>query len=1016
MLRTLLTPILAIALIGGTSTGLLAVQTSTAPPAAALDNGLALTPPMGFNDWNAFGCSVDQDLIEQTADAMVHNGMKAAGYQYVNIDDCWALPQRDADSNLVPDPAKFPEGIKAVADYVHDDGLKLGIYEDSGTKTCSSSHGFPGSLGHEDQDALLFATWGVDYLKDDDCNQPADQQNIPATIKRYEAMRDALAKATEQTGHRIVFSICEKTDFGVPNSAWPQIGNLWRTTGDIHDQYSRMVSLFHTNVQLADLAKPGAWNDPDMLEIGNGGQTDAEYRSEFSLWSEMAAPLIAGTDLRDASPGTLAIYTNSDVIAVDQDPLGKQGTIVSSDNGHWVLTKPLADGDVAVTLFNETDSPAVISTDARAAGAPRGHGAYALRNLWTHRTTETAGTISADVAPHSTVMYRVSAASPVSAPPDVLFTLSGLDDVTPGQTTTVTESFTDHGVLPALALRLSLAAPDGWTVRPIGPTKFGAVSSGHTARASWHVGVGPPADPFGTSTVTGTARYRAPPSSTQLTATAARDVSLPTTVSPPYHTVSATSPGATFGQADDRLGIRAAGQDVYGATNQYGAIYLPGAEQDGTVDAVQLTAQSATSDWAKSGIMVRNDINQSASSPGFVILAASPGHGYVLQWDADGDGRLDSSSAPSGQGTGTTTYPSWLKLTRDGTTFTGYYSPDGTTWTRIASAEVPSAAGDQDAGVFSTAHSTAVGEADFAKVQIGPPGGLVDAPRTAVTPPGQATKVTAAFWNHGSASISDAALTLSAPAGWTVAPSGATLIGAIAAGSSGSATWQVMPPVDATAGATPLEISATYAEAGHAAQSRATVSAVVPSTDLSSAYNNVGVTDDDDTGGGNIDGAGSSLSAQALAAVGVTPGSAISAGGLQFAWPNAPTGQPDNVVAAGQSFQISGGGSTLGFLATSTYGPASGTATINYSDGSTQQVPLTVPDWYSDPPSGSTPAITMSYRNRSGNTQQTHDIHVFLVTVPLPAGKTVSGVTLPDVGAPPTSGTPAMHVFGIAVG
>jgi len=273
---------------------------------------------------------------------------------------------------------------------VHHDGLKLGIYEGSGTKTCSSSHGFPGSFGHEYDDALQFAQWHVDCLKYDDCNQPADQQNIPATVARYTAMRDALAAATAQTGQPIVFSICEKTDFGVPNSAWPEIGNLWRTTGDIHDQYSRMVSLFHTNVQLASLAGPGAWNDPDMLEIGNGGQTDAEYRSEFSLWSEMAAPLIAGTDLRSASPATLAIYTNADVIAIDQDPLGKQSTIVSSTDGHWVLTKPLANGDVLVALFNETSSPATITTTAAAAGlsADAGPGAGTGRITYADGTTQ----------------------------------------------------------------------------------------------------------------------------------------------------------------------------------------------------------------------------------------------------------------------------------------------------------------------------------------------------------------------------------------------------------------------------------------------------------------------------------------------------------------------------------------------------------------------------------------------------------------------------------------------------
>jgi len=273
--------VLAALVAGATvAAGSVLAVVSVASPAAAVDNGLAATPPMGWNDWNAFGCGVSEQLVEQTADAIVANGMQADGYQYVNIDDCWALPQRDANGNLVADPSKFPDGIKAVADYLHSKGLKLGIYEDSGTATCSKSHRFSGSLGHESQDALEFAQWGVDYLKYDDCNIPADQQNAPDTIARYSTMRDALGAAAQQTGHPLVYSICEKTDFGVPNSAWPPVGNLWRTTGDIHDTYASMLSNFHKNVALADLAGPGGWNDPDMLEIGNGGMTTAEYQSE----------------------------------------------------------------------------------------------------------------------------------------------------------------------------------------------------------------------------------------------------------------------------------------------------------------------------------------------------------------------------------------------------------------------------------------------------------------------------------------------------------------------------------------------------------------------------------------------------------------------------------------------------------------------------------------------------------------------------------------------------------------
>src|SRR5690348_1063264 len=336
----------------------------TASPALALGNGLALTPPMGFNDWNAFGCNVSESLIEDTALAMHTNGMQAAGYQYVNIDDCWLLKSRSADGHLVPDPAKFPDGIKGTADYVHSLGLKLGIYEDAGTLTCA---GYPGSYGHETTDAQDFADWGVDYLKYDNCNTvPGTADTQQEFIDRYSRMRDAL----KATGRNIVYSLCE---WGVQNPwEWgASVGHLWRTTGDISDNYASMLSIVKQNAPLTAAAGPGHWNDPDMLEVGNGGMTDSEYRSHFSLWAEMAAPLLAGTDLRNPKQSTLDILENPDVIAVDQDSLGKQGTVISNTDGHWVFAKPLANGDVAVALFNETSSAAPISTTASAAGLPQ---------------------------------------------------------------------------------------------------------------------------------------------------------------------------------------------------------------------------------------------------------------------------------------------------------------------------------------------------------------------------------------------------------------------------------------------------------------------------------------------------------------------------------------------------------------------------------------------------------------------------------------------------------------------
>ncbi|NJP48407.1 glycoside hydrolase family 27 protein [Actinacidiphila epipremni] len=351
---------------------------------------LALTPQMGFNDWNAYGCNVSESLIKSAAQAMHTNGMQAAGYTYVNIDDCWMSSSRNSAGQLVPDPAKRTPGLK----------------------TCA---GFPGSLGHETVDAQSFAPWGVDYLKYDNCyagpgcapNTCSNGTETPAQT-RYVTMRDALAAS----GRPILFSLC---NWGQENVwTWGAgVGNSWRTTGDISASFSSMLSIFHSNVGPASYAGPGHWNDPDVLEVGNGSLTATEARSEFSLWAETAAPLIAGTNLTSASSTTLSIYTNARVIAVDQDSLGKQGTMVSASGGLDVLAKPLANGDVSVALFNETGSTATISTSAAAIGKT-GASSYTLTDLWSGATSSTSGTISASVPAHGTVMYRVSGGTTVS--------------------------------------------------------------------------------------------------------------------------------------------------------------------------------------------------------------------------------------------------------------------------------------------------------------------------------------------------------------------------------------------------------------------------------------------------------------------------------------------------------------------------------------------------------------------------------------------------------------------------
>ena len=477
----------------------------TATPAQALDNGLAKAPPMGFNDWNSFGCNVDEQLIKQTADFFVSSGLKAAGYQYVNIDDCWLTHARDADGKLVPDPVKFPDGIKGTADYVHGKGLKLGIYEDAGTLTCA---GYPGSLGHEKVDAQTFADWGVDYLKYDNCNN-AGSTTKQQYIDRYAAMRDALAA----TGRKIVYSICE---WGV-NDPWTwagDVGNLWRTTGDISDNWGSLKSIIEQNAPLSQYAHPGAWNDPDMLEVGNGGMTDTEYKTHFGLWAEMSAPLLIGSDLRTATPETLAILSNKDVIAIDQDKLGVQGQVIAQGNGTKVFNKPLANGDRAVALYNSNDAATTISTTAAQAGLPRSK-AFSLKDLWAGTTTETAGTISASVPAHGTVLYRVKAISSWgNLPPATTQAISsassysGADIAAPaGSTATFTSTLTDYGKDALTDVRVTGDAPDGWGVAATSPWTKGKVGSGKSFATTWKLAVPPSVQP-GAYGVTITATYR----------------------------------------------------------------------------------------------------------------------------------------------------------------------------------------------------------------------------------------------------------------------------------------------------------------------------------------------------------------------------------------------------------------------------------------------------------------------------------------------------------------------------
>jgi alpha-galactosidase len=348
---------------------------------------------MGWNSWNAFGCDVDERKVRGNADALVDSSLKDAGYRYVNVDDCWSAKHR-RHGRLVADPRKFPSGIAALADFVHDRGLKLGIYADAGSRTCQ---GYPGSLGHEQVDARTFASWGVDLVKYDNCYHPTRLGTPRGHLHRYRTMSDALVA----TGRLIVLSICE---WGT-SAPWlwgAGLGDLWRTTPDIEDSWPSVRSIIAVNTQLARYAQPGAWNDPDMLEVGNGGLTRVEQRTHFTMWAVMGAPLIVGTDLRNAAPATVRVLGNPAVIAVNQDTAQPQARQVSAG----VFAKRMSDGSVAVALYNATDSGRRMT----ASGADLGlAGAFDSIDLWTGRRRHNRTRASDLVPPHGVTLLRITA-------------------------------------------------------------------------------------------------------------------------------------------------------------------------------------------------------------------------------------------------------------------------------------------------------------------------------------------------------------------------------------------------------------------------------------------------------------------------------------------------------------------------------------------------------------------------------------------------------------------------------
>ncbi|MFE4967129.1 NEW3 domain-containing protein [Streptomyces sp. NPDC056660] len=720
-------------------------------PAQADDNGVGLKPLLGWSSWSFVRRNPTAETIEAQAKALKTSGLAKNGFIYANIDDFWYQcpgsqgPDVDQYGRWVTDPAKFPprggeNGIQVVADYVHSLGLKFGLYvtpgisqqavaknteiqgtpyhaRDIATTTTENNYNCGGMVGIDytkpgaqtfiDSWAGQFAGWGIDYLKIDGVGTP-DQQDV-------QAWSDAL----HHTGRPIHLELSNNLD--INNAAtWKKLSNGWRTGGDVEcycgpdgssyplTTWASVASRFDQVAAWAPYGGPGGYNDYDSLEIGNGtdnGLTPDERRTQMSLWSLAASPLILGTDLTHLDPADLALLKNTDVLAVDQD--GIDAKRISSDANSQVFAKTEPDGDAVVGLFNTGSAPREVATTVSALGLAKARD-YSLRDLWSKRLTESAGRIAADVPPHGVVLYRVHGThhTVAGAAPDVSLGLDWAPASSDSTTRTVTAVLSDNGSRSITDAGLTLTGPSGTKITTRDVTRARTVRGGHTLQATYSVSIPPSAKLFASSDFQGSASYRfGSDGKTRLTA--GDTITVNHQVTAPYKTFASTT--ASFSQSGTQLGIRAQGADLYNGTNEYGTVYLPGAEHDGSVTTVKLDSQSDTDVWAKAGIMVRNDITQPNTSPGYLALVATPGNGYLLDWDSDGDGKLDSQDS-----TGTATYPSWLKLVRNGTTYSGYYSTDDATWNLVGTIDVPTAAATQDVGLTQTSHASGTtGEADF---------------------------------------------------------------------------------------------------------------------------------------------------------------------------------------------------------------------------------------------------------------------------------------------------------------
>ena len=717
--------------------------------ASAEANGVGLTPALGWSSWSFVRHDPSAATIEAQAEAMVHSGLASVGYQYVNVDDFWYQcpggqgPDVDGYGRWVTDPAEFPpsasgeNGVAVVADAVHRMGLKFGLYVTPGISdqavaentpiegtpytadeiadgagesnyNCGGMQGIdyakPGAQQFIDSWADELASWGVDYLKLDGVGT-GDVGDV-----------QAWSAALRQTGRPIHLELSNSLAIGSA-ATWAQYSNGWRTGGDIEcycgsggssyplTDWGNVSSRFDQVAAWQPYGAPGAFNDYDSIEVGNGandGLTPDERQTQMSLWALASSPFMLGTDLTHLDPTDLSYLKNRAVLAVDQDSI--DASRISDSPTAQVFAKTEKAGDVIVGLFNTSGDTQTVSTTTAALGL--NPGTYDLANLWTGKNLETAGTIAATVPAHGVALYKVTRSRADAAPPDTVVSLDVPASVQAGATFTASASFTDYGAQSARDARVSLNLPAGWHAVATSPSRFALVSTGQSAVVDYRLTAADSASgpPLATRSLTADVRYAWRGGVLRDSTSADTTVAAP--VQSPYLTYSSATDGpVAFGQSGNAaFAIEGAGPDLWTDADAYSTIYRPAAVTAGSSIETEVTAQSGMSGYAKAGIIVRNTMTASGTGPEGVILFESPSGGIQLEWDGNGGTSIDSVTPANG--TITDTVPVYLKLAvAAGGVYTGYYSLDGSSWTQVGTATVPGQAATQDAGLFMLSHT-----------------------------------------------------------------------------------------------------------------------------------------------------------------------------------------------------------------------------------------------------------------------------------------------------------------------